>query len=155
MSEEAREKEGDQKIRIAGGVTKARSESSFEKGGLERLAGNRRRREPNRKQGATEPHGMDGRRVLHSKNLLFSRDPADESRLVTRRRERLKMELGTQAVAREARSGKARNEKDGLHAGGRARCQRDGARSARPAARAHIESDATRSATDTGGTSGG
>ncbi len=155
MSEQARKEEADQEIRIAGGVTKARSESAFEKGGLERLAGNRRRREPNRKQGATEPHGMDGRRVLHSKNLLFSRDPADQGRLVTRRRERLKMELRPQAVSREARSGKAGHQKDGFHADGRARCQADGARRPRPAARAHIESEERRSARVTAGTSGG
>lgn len=155
MSEQAREEEADQEIRIAGGVTKARFEGAFEKGGLERLAGNRRRREPNRKQGATEPHRMDGRRVLHSKNFLFSRDPADQSRLVTRRCERLKMELRTQAVAREARPGESRNEKDGFHAGGRARCQRDGAAAPRKAARIHMRSESERSAKDTRGTSAG
>lgn len=155
MSEQPREEEADQEIRVAGGVTKARSESAFEKGGLERLAGDRRRREPNGKQGATEPHRMDGRRVLHSKNLLFFRNPADQSRLVTRRRERLKMELRTQAVAREARPRESRNEKDGFHADGRARCQREGASNARPAARAHIESDETRSARVTAGISCG
>jgi hypothetical protein len=51
------------------------------------------------------------------------------------------VQLRPQAIAREARPGKARDEKDGFHAGGRARCQPDGARSARPAAHAHIKNE--------------
>ena len=85
---------------------------------------------------------MNGRSVRHSQNLFSPGDPSNDSASRSPPRERQKVQLRPQAVAREARPGKARNEKDGLHAGGRARCQRDGARSARPAARAHIASEA-------------
>ena len=108
-------------------------------------SGRARRREGNRVDGGAERHV----------GLLPRRDSADERRLVARLVEREKMQLRPQAVAREARSGKARNEKNRFHAGGRARCHRDGARSARPAARAHMDSEERRSASVTAGTSGG
>ena len=83
---------------------------------------------------------MDGRSERDVR--LFPRgDSAHERRLVAGLVEREKVQLRPQAIAREARPGKARDEKDGFHAGARARCQRDGARSARPAAHAHIKNE--------------
>src|SRR5271169_4466713 len=98
---------------------------------------------------------MNGRSLRHSRNLLSPGDPSHDDGLVAGFGERQKVQLRPQTVAREARPGKTRDEKDGSHAGGRARCQREGARSACPTARTHIESEEKTSASVTAGVQGG
>jgi len=153
MRQEARKQESHDEVRAAGLPQRGAKVAGKERR-LERIA---------RKEGPREREGYarrrkgnraDGRRERHVR-LLPRGDPAHERRLVARLAQCEKVQLRPQAVAREARPGKARNEKDGFHAGGRARCQRDGARSARPAACAHIESEEAASRTLTAGTSGG
>ncbi len=155
VGEEAREEDADEEVRIPGRFAQGKAERSCEECGLQGLAGCGGAHEGGRKPRTLEAHGMHGRRILHSKNLFSSGGSPHDRRLVARASERREVQLRAQAVARVTRARQARDDEDGLHAGGLARCQREGAATPRKTARVHIRSESERSAGETGGTSGG
>ncbi len=155
MREKTRQKNADEDVRIPSRFAQGNAERSCEKGGLQRLAGGCGPHESGRKPGALEAHGMDGRRILHSKNLFSPGHPSHDCRLVAGLRERGEVQLRAQAVAGVAGARQARDEEDGLHAGGLARCHFEGENTPRTTAPTHMRSESERSAAETGGHSAG
>src|ERR1035437_281693 len=123
VREEARQEQSDDEVGAAR-FFQRRAEVPREESRLERVSGDKRPRHGERNARGGEGHGQDARRERHVR-FLPRPGASDDRRLEPRVAQRLEVDLRPEPIAREARARRAGNEQDRLHAGGRARRQRE------------------------------